>query len=222
MCSGAWRSTIVTLALAALSGCVSVHYQRPAGEIAPRTGESLVFGRVRFFYDEREFFPWEANLVAPGIGTNTERHLWLLRLGRRAVSAEVHPDGDGSLAIWLGPGDYALVGSSQLETSGAPPYEVVALFRVPVGAVAAYTGELQFRTESHEGGHLSRGEFGESTVALLPIEIARATLEQRLGTLPEPPTVSPWCAGDSLPGFNDSRLADKARGLLDHGCTGKQ
>lgn len=213
-----WRLIAVALALAVLSGCVSVRYQRPGRHIAPRAGETLVFGRVRFFHDGREFFPWDVSLVAAPVGTNTERHLWLLRLGRRAVSAEVHPDPDGSLAIWLASGDYALLGSTQLLTSGAPPYEVVALLRVPAGPVAAYTGELTMKTESHEGGHLSYSELGETSVTLLPIDIARVTLEQRLGTLPETPVLSPWCAGDDLPGFNDAKLATRAKELLDRGC----
>lgn len=95
----AWRSIAVALAVAVLSGCVSIHYQRPGREITPRRGETLIFGRVRFFHDGSEFFPWNVQLFPPAAGTNPERHLWLLRLGRRAVSAEVHPDPDGSLAI---------------------------------------------------------------------------------------------------------------------------
>ena len=212
-----WCS-IVTLALAVLSGCVSVRYQGHGQTITPRAEETLVFGRVRFFHDGREFYPWNVSLVEPGVGTNTERHLWLLRLGRRAVSAEVHPDPDGSLAIWLSSGDYALLGSTQLATAGAPPYEVVALFRVPLGPAPAYTGELNLKTESHEGGHVSYSELGATSVTLLPIDIARVTLEQRLGTLPEAPVQSPWCVGEHLPGFNDSNLAARAKELLDRGC----
>jgi hypothetical protein len=208
-------SAAVTLALSVPSGCVSIHYQRPGSHIDPRAGETLVFGRVRFFHDGREFFPWSATLFPPG---NTERHMWLLRMGRRAVSAEVRPDPDGSLAIWLAGGDYALLGSTQLLTSGAPPYEVVAIFRVPQGAVAAYLGELDVSTESHEGGHLSYGEIGYKSVTLLPIDVARVTLEQRLGVPPEPLVSSPWCAGDHLPGFDDPELANRARELLDRGC----
>lgn len=213
-----WRSIALALALAALSGCVSIRYQRPGRQITPRAGETLVFGRIRFFHDGREFFPWNVSLVAPPVGTDTERHLWLLRLGRRAVSAEVHPDPDGSLAIWLAHGDYALIGSTQLLPSGAPPYEVVALFRVPAGPVAAYTGELSMKTGSHEGGYLRYSELGDKSVTLLPVDIARVTLEQRLGTLPETPALSPWCAGARLPGFNDAKLAPRAKELLDRGC----
>ena len=214
----AWRALVVMLALGLLSGCASVRYQRPASHIEARAGETLVFGRVRFFHDGSEFFPWKPSLVAPGVEANRERHLWLLRLGRRAVSAELHPDPDGSLAIWLARGDYALLGSTELLSSGAPPYEVVALIRVPADAVAAYAGELNMKTESHEGGHVSFGELGETSVILVPIDVARVALEQRLGTLPGEPVSSPWCAGEHVPGFNDARLAARASELLDHGC----
>lgn len=206
------------VALFAASSCVGVTYQRAGQRIVPRAGQALVLTRVRFFHDAREFFPWNVSLAPSGVATRTERHLWLLRLGRRAVSAELHPDPDGSLAIWLASGDYALLGSTQLATSGAPPYEVVALFRVPAEPVAAYVGDLNMKTESYEGGHFSHGELGEQSVTLLPIDIARVTLEQRLGTLPEPPVLSPWCTNDHLPGFNDSRLATRAKELLDRSC----
>ncbi|HJS41960.1 MAG TPA: hypothetical protein VJ755_00685 [Gemmatimonadales bacterium] len=212
------RVRSIAVALVVLSGCVSIHYQRPGRHITPRRGETLIFGRVRFFHDGREFFPWNVKLFPPAAGTNPERHLWLLRQGRRAISAEVHPDPDGSLAIWLASGDYALLASTQLSTAGAPPYEVVALFRVPPGPAPAYTGELNMKTESHEGGHLSYSELGATSVTLLPIDIARVTLEQRLGTLPEAPVLSPWCVGDHLPGFNNSNLATRAKELLDRGC----
>lgn len=113
--------TAAALALAALPGCVAVSYPRAGEQITPRAGQTLVFGRLRFFHDGREFFPWNVGLGQSGVATRTERHVWLLLLGRRAVSAEVHPDPDGSLAIWLASGDYALLGSTQLLTSGSPP-----------------------------------------------------------------------------------------------------
>jgi hypothetical protein len=214
------KKLAAALALAAVWGCVAVTYQRAGRQITPRAGQALVFGRVRFFHDGREFFPWNVSLNQSGVATRTERHLWLLRLGRRAVSAELHPDPDGSVAIWLASGDYALLGSTELQTSGAPPYEVVALLRVPAGPVAAYVGELTMKTESHEGGFLSHGELGETSVTLVPIDIARVTLEQRLGTLPEAPVLSPWCAGEQVPGFNDSKLATRGKELLDRTCVG--
>jgi len=59
---------------------------------------------------------------------------------------------------------------------------------------------------------------GVKSVDVRPIEIARGTLEQRLGTLPEPPVVAPRCAGNDRPAFDDPGLADRARLLLDRGC----
>lgn len=212
------RKRAVAVALVALWACVGVTYQRAGQHITPRAGQTLVFGRLRFFHDGREFFPWDVSLSQSGVATRTERHVWLLRLGRRAVSAELHPDEDGSLAIWLAAGDYALLGSTEVPSSGAAPYEVVALFRVPRGPVAAYVGELTLTTETHEGWHASRGELGHGSVTVLPLAIARVTLEQRLGTLPEAPVQSSWCAGEMLPGFSDARLATRARALLDRGC----
>ncbi len=214
----AWRSSVIALALAAACACVTVTYPHSGQSIAPRAGETLMFGRLRFFHDGSEFFPWEVKLIPTAAGLHTERHLWLLRLGRRAVSAEVHPDGDGSLAVWLAPADYAVLGSLHATTTASAAFEVVALLRVPAGSVAAYAGELSMKTASHEGGYLSFGEFGVKSVELQPIEIARATLEQRLGTLPERPVVSPWCTGDGLPRFDDPDLANRARRLLDGGC----
>jgi hypothetical protein len=65
---------------------------------------------------------------------------------------------------------------------------------------------------------MSYSELGETSVTVLPIDIARVTLEQRLGTLAEAPGRSPWCAGEHLPGFNDSNLATRAKELLDRRC----
>ena len=209
------RRVIEAVALA-LTACVGVTYQRRVDRITPRAGETLVFGRIRFVHDGREFHPWGTTLVVPA---NTERHVWLLRLDRRATSAELHPDGDGSLAIWLAPGDYALVGSTQKVEPPSPALEVVAIFRVPAAdVVAAYAGDVAFATQSHEGAYLSRGEFGDAAVAVLPLDSARATLERRLGTLPRAPVASAWCVGDALPAFDDSKLAARSKALLDRGC----
>jgi hypothetical protein len=53
---------------------------------------------------------------------------------------------------------------------------------------------------------------------VLPIDTARATLEQSRGTLAEPPVVEPWCAGDALPGFDDPELVPRAKEILERGC----
>lgn len=205
------NKTAVALVLAAVSGCVAVTYQHAGQHITPRAGQTLVLGRVRFFHDGREFFPWGLSLVESAGTNRPERHLWLLRLGRRAISAELHPDPDGSLAIWLASGDYALLGSTQLLSAGSAPYEVVALLRVPAGPIAAYMGELTMATETPEGWHVSYSELGGASVAVLPIDTARARLEPRFGALPEALAVSPWCAGEHLSGFNDSELVTRAR-----------
>ena len=209
---------LVALALAALEACVSITYEHPGPRVEPRGGKVLVFGRMRFFHDDREYFPWAAELSPTGVGVDTERHVWLLRLGRRGVSAELHPDEDGSLAIWLAPGDYALLGSRRQQSVGPAAYEVVGLLRVPAGAVAAYAGDLLMKIHSHEGGQLVFSEFGVKTIAVQPIEQARAAIEERLGVLPAPPVSSPWCTGDDLPAFFDPELFERARDLLDHGC----
>ena len=176
-----------------------------------------MFGRLRFFHDGREFFPWEVKVVVfPA--ANTERHVWLQRLGQRAISAELHPQQDGSLAIWLASGDYALVGSTEAMGAGTGAFYVVALFRVPAASAAMYAGDLIFTTESHEGGHWSYGEFGNASVDVLPIDSAQTVLERRFGPLSGPLALSPWCTGDDLPVFNDPELATRAKELLDRGC----
>ena len=46
-----WRWLVVTLALAVLSGCVSVHYQGPGEHITALLGETLTFGRILSFHE---------------------------------------------------------------------------------------------------------------------------------------------------------------------------
>lgn len=198
--------------------CVDISYQRPDQAITPRAGHVLIFGHVRFFQDNVEFFPWKPALLPDSAWRAIERHLWLLRLGGRAVSPEIHPDADGALAIWLASGDYALIGNTEIPTSGSSGYEVVALIRVPDGPTAAYAGELMFISEHHEGWSAARGAFGVAEVAVMPVTAGRSDLENRLGSLPEPPVVSPWCVGDDLPRFDDPDLMTRAREILDRGC----
>jgi hypothetical protein len=208
-----WIGLILVASYA--GACVEISYQRPYQTITPRAGHVLVFGHVRFFEDNVEFFPWEPALL-PGSGWRAiERHLWLLRLGERAVSPEIHPDADGALAIWLASGDYALIGNTEIPTTGSSGYEVLALIRVPEGPVAAYAGELMFISEHQEGWSASRSAFGMAAVGVLPVVAGRADLEKRLGPLPEPPVVSPWRVSEDLPGFNDSDLITRAKKNLD-------
>jgi len=214
------RAARLALAAAflALSACATVTYQRPGEAITPHAGEAVAFGRVRFFHDGKEFFPWEVKVVVFPVA-NTERHIWFLRLDGRAVSAEVQPDPNGSLAIRLATGDYALLGSTEAQGAGTGAFYVVALFRVPPGAAAVYQGDLIFRTETREGGHWSSA-FGDGSVTLMPLALARDSLEKKFGTLPQQFVSSPWCVNDSLPGFNDPSLAKRATALLDRGCSG--
>ena len=212
-----WVGVVLSLAYAA--ACVEVTCQRPGHAITLRAGQVLVYGRVRCFHDGIEFFPWRPALLPDSAWRSIERHLWLLRLGERAVSPELHPDADGSLAIWLGSGDYAIVGSTEIPTNGPSGFEVVGLIRVPEGPLAAYSGDLALRTESHEGWYASRGALGEASVSLLPVEKARALLEQRFGALPGPPVLAPWCVGEQLPRFEDPELASRGREILDRGCS---
>lgn len=203
--------------LAFVAACVGVTYPGSGSRVIERPGETLVFGRVRFFHHGREYFPWGPDLGSVLFRSALERHLWLLRIGPRAVSAELHPDDDGSLAIWLKPGDYALLGSTELPEAGTAPFEVVALLRVPTGA-AAYAGEIVFSTVALEGGHWQSGQFGAKTVTVPPVAPARATLERRIGALPAEPVVSAWCAPADLPRFQDADLFARGRRMLDAGC----
>ena len=208
----------VSLLAAYASACVDISYPRPDQAIARRAGQVLVFGHLRFFQDRVEFFPWKTALLPGSAWSAIERHLWLLRLGERAVSPELHPDADGALGIWIASGDYALVGNTEIPTAGSAGYEVLALIRVPDGPMAAYAGELMFVSELREGWSAVRSAFGTAAVAVLPVVTGQADLEKRLGPLPERPVVSPWCVGEHLPGFNDPDLVIRAREILDQGC----
>jgi len=208
----------VMLLVTYVGACVDISYQRPDQAITPRSGHVLIFGHVRFFQDDVEYFPWKPEPLPDSFWRAIERHLWLLRLDSRAVSPEIHPDADGALAIWLAGGDYALIGNTEIPTAGPSGYEVVALIRVPDGPTAAYAGELMFISERHEGWSAIRSAFGMAAVAVLPVAAGRADLEKRLGPLPEPPIVSTWCVGEDLPNFNDPDLAIRASEILDQGC----
>ena len=192
------RALSLGLSLLAASSCVGVPYQRAGQPVVPRAGQTLVQTRVRFFHDGRELFPWSATLT-----TRMERHLWLLRLHPRAVSAELHPDSDGALSIWLASGDYALIGSTELPSGGAVPYEVLALLRVPAGAVTANPGELTFATHTPpEGWSAAHGEFGDASIV----------------PPPQAPAVARWCVGEQVPGFTDPQLVKRAGELLHGAC----
>jgi hypothetical protein len=209
------RVLLVALATIAAAGCVGVEYARPGRIVDAGDGRVLLFGAIRFIFDGQEYHPWR-----PALLPHQERHVWLLRLDGRAVSAELHPDADGSLAFWLSPGDYALVGNAEKPHEMSDYREVVALLRVPRETTTVYVGDLVFETPYQEGGRFGRGPFGAATVELQTLEAAVAALQARYGPLPATPAVSPWCVGAGLPSFMDADLASRARMLLDEGCPG--
>ena len=217
----------VTIALvsATLSAGIllDVEYARPGKPLVPHEGKALVFSRIRFFYDGQEFFPWKSSgLVGAllGAGGDEARHVWLRRLDVKEASWELRPDKDGSLTIWLPPGDYALFGSEDDPMAGGTPaLAAVALLRVPVEQPVVYAGELVFSDEFREGWHADY-IFGSASVTTDSLAAATSKLEARYGTLPGPPTVSAWCVGGHLPaGESRADFVSQSRQRLDQGCS---
>jgi len=214
---------LVTLVSATLPACIlDVEYAHPGQSLVPHEGKALVFTRVRFFNDGREYFPWGA----PALGdilleqdSDRVRHLWLRRLDETAVSWELWPDKDGLLMIWLPPGDYALVGTE--DDPGeypAPTLEVVALLRVAADRPVLFAGELIFTHEFREGWH-RHYMFGSASARTESVAEVTAVVEARYGALPGPPTVSTWCVGRELPSGNyNPGFVSQSRRLLDAGC----
>ena len=214
---------MVALALVTLSACImDVEYARRGQSLVPHEGKALVFTRVRFFYDGREFFPWNSPATVDillNMHRDDVRRVWLRRLDVREASWELRPDQDGLLATWLPAGDYALLGTEDTATEYATPaLTVVALLRVPIDQQVVYAGELVFRDEWREGGH-GRYTFGEGSVTTDSIAAVITTLEARYGALPGPPAVSPWCIGTDVPSFDNPELVSQSRRLLDRGCS---
>jgi hypothetical protein len=208
----------VALLSATLAACImNVEYARRGESLAPREGKALVFSRMRFFDGGTEYFPW--GFPSPTdvlLNINRARHVWLRPLYRQATYWELQPDKDGSLAIWLPPGDYALCGvEGELSAATGPP-DVVALLRVPDAQTAVYAGELVFTKEYREGWSRSY-TFGASSVTTGSVAAATETLKDRYGPLPTPPAVSAWCVGtmgSDLPQAYDADLKGRARQLL--------
>jgi hypothetical protein len=202
---------------------LGVEYARPGKPLVPHEGKALVFSRIRFFYDSQEFFPWKSSGLAGallGEGGDEARHVWLRRLDVKEASWELRPDKDGSLAIWLPPGDYALFGSEDDPMAGGTPTVApVALLRVPVEQPVMYAGELVFADEFREGWH-AHYMFGSGSVTTDALAEATRKLEARYSTLPSPPTVSAWCVGRHVPaGQFNPEFVSQSRQLLDQGCS---
>jgi len=197
---------LVALLVTTLSACTSsVEYARPGQSLEPREGKALVITRIRFFYDRREIFPWDASAFYDAvldIERAEARHVWLLPLDATQGSWELRPDMDGTLTLWLSPGDYALFGTKD-DPSGpaAPTRAVVALLRVPFGGPVVYAGELTFAEDFREGQHADH-VFGAGSVTTDSMAEAIRTVEAIYGTLPAAPALSVWCVGEDLPSGN--------------------
>ena len=212
------RALAVALLSVTLTACMmNVDYARRGESLAPRAGKALVFSRIRFFDDGAEYFPWGFPSAADALfNIDRARHVWLRPLDRQATYWELQPDKDGSLAIWLPPGDYALCGSEGELSAVTGPPDVVALLRVPDDQPALYAGELVFTTEHREGWSPSY-TFGASSVTAGSVTPATEALEATYGPLRARPVVSAWCVGtmgNKLPRAFDADFARRARQLL--------
>lgn len=209
------------LAVAAvMTACVTAGYVRPGQRVEPRAGEAVVFTRIRFLDDGREWSPWDPSFVEVMLEVELHRHFWLRRLDRHAVTPELQPESDGSLALRLPPGDYALAGTDEdfSEASSTTAIEIVALLRVPVDQPFVYAGDLMLVTQHREGWSAITRWLGEPLVRQLPAEAATAAIEAKYGQLQGPLAVSPWCVGPGVPAFAEPDGPARARQLLDRGC----
>ena len=219
------RAALVALASTTIAACMTnVDYAHPGQSFEPREGQALVFSRIRFYSDGREIFPWDASSfydLVLEVERAEARHIWLRRLDETGVSLELRPDTDGTLTLWMEPGDYALFGSED-ESSGPeePTRGVVALLRVPAERPAVYAGELIFAEDFRDGWH-SHYIFGSGSVNMDSMERDTRKVEARYGALPDPPAVSSWCVGMVMPaGTYNRELVRQLRQLLDEGCSG--
>ena len=86
---------LVALLVTTLSACMTnVDYARPGPSLEPHEGKALVFSRIRFFYDRREIFPWDASAFYDAvldIERAEARHIWLRPLDATEGSWELRP-----------------------------------------------------------------------------------------------------------------------------------
>lgn len=215
---------LIALAVTTVSACMmNVEYARPGQSMEPREGKALVFSRIRFFYDRHEIFPWDASAFYDAVldvERAEARHVWLRPLDATEGSWELRPDMDGTLTLWLRPGDYALVGSKEDPSGPAVrTLAVVALLRVPFDRPVVYAGELTFSEDFRQGRH-AHLVFGSGSVTTDPMAEAIRKVEATYGTLPGPPALSAWCVGNDLPSGNfDPDFVIRSRQLLDAGCS---
>jgi len=209
------------MVLVLLIGCVTIGSPQPGRALSPRTGQTLVFGRIRLVSGTTEYRPWD-----PVTEFGPQVYLVLLRLGPRRVAPGPPVEKDGRFYWWLPPGDYAVIGNrhdvhaERTTDAQRQDMEVLALLRVPGGITAAYVGELVLELESVETDRRQRTtyDFGRERVYDRWDE-ALVELDRLFGPLPEAPDASLMCAGPDLPGFSDPALFSRGRALLDAGCT---
>lgn len=203
-----------------VSACVTVGYVRPGERVEPRSGEAVLFTRIRFMHDGREWFPWDPSFFEAMLDLEQHRHFWLRSLDRQAITPELQPDDDGSLALRLAPGDYALVGTDEeiADVDSTTRFEIVAVLRVPPDQPYVYAGDLVLVTQYREGWSAIRRWLGEPLVQQVSAQAAAAAIETKYGQLQGPLTVSPWCAGPGAPTLADADGLAAARALLGRGC----
>ena len=208
------------LAAAMTAGCVTVGYVSPGQRVEPRAGEAVVFTRIRFLDDGREWFPWDPSFVEVMLEVEQHRNFWLRRLDRHAVTPVLQPDSDGSLALRIAPGDYALVGTDEelADVDSTTRIELVALLRVPPDQPFVYAGDLMLVTQHREGWSAITRWLGEPLLQHESAQAATAAIEAKFGQLQGPLAVSLWCAGPGVPTFAGPDGLARARQLLERGC----
>lgn len=212
--------TAASIVCAALSACVEVEYLREDQAIQPRAGEAIVFGRIRFMDDDREWSPWNPSFLDMMLDIEPKRHFWLRQLDRTAASAELHPDDDGSLAVRMHPGDYALIGTDEdIESvDSTTRFEIVALLRVAADQPLIYAGDVVIVRRHREGWTRSSRWLGEPVLDIRSTGEETTALEAKYGPLPGPLATSYWCVSNALPVAPDYDGLKRARELLDRGC----
>lgn len=205
------------LGMASLAACVSVEFQQPGQPIQPHAAKALLVGRIQVFDEAGHRSTVQSTLYSS---------MYLMHLGTsgtRSVEPGLRPDVDGRFALWLPPGDYALIApvpSYATDKDTNTFTEELALLRVPAGEQVVYTGNLVIHaTRVMSEGAFSRGTFFNLTpvrVVADPLETVQKLLEQTYGPLARPPVSALWCIGHS-PGIIDPLNAG-ARAALDRGC----
>jgi hypothetical protein len=209
---------VTTAAL--LCACVPVEYVRPGAALQSRADRPVVVGRIRCVHQNREWFPWDPTVADFLLKSARPRHFWLRSLDSNTITPELHPDPDGSLAIRMPAGDYALIGTDEdiSDVDSTTRFEIVALLRVPRRGPLVYAGDLILVENYPEGWSAGNRWLGEPELRHVSLAEETTALEAKYGPLPGPPVASYWCVGSELPARNDFDGLQRARALLSGGC----